>query len=218
MSEEQKSATPTFNVGTRATLQIPEPEKLDALPGLKARADTLNISYSNNIGEDALRKKIQDHLEGNNTVDNTPDVQQASLSDQETLPLNEVTDKAVLRRRMYEQSMYLVRVRISNLNPAKKDIPGEFITVHNKHLGTVRKYIPFGEATDGGYHVPKIILDAMKERRFTNLKVRRDQTTGASVPEQQWVKEFAIEELEPLSQEELEQLARQQAAARGLAS
>lgn len=208
----------------KTTLVIPEPQKIevDELKTLKERADLMGITYSNNIGVDALKAKIKEKLEGkaNETkADKNSESQEKKKEDKEDqyeLPLNMVTDEAILRERIYKDNMYLVRVRISNLNPAKKDIPGEFVTVSNKYLGTVRKYIPFGEATDNGYHVPKILLEVLKSRKFLSLKTKRDRTTGTAVPSQQWVKEFAIEELPPLTKEELEQLKRQQAAARGM--
>lgn len=208
----------------KTTLVIPEPQKIevDELKTLKERADLMGITYSNNIGVDALKAKIKEKLEGKaneSTADKDSKSQEKKKEDKEDqyeLPLNMVTDEAILRERIYKDNMYLVRVRISNLNPAKKDIPGEFVTVSNKYLGTVRKYIPFGEATDNGYHVPKVLLEVLKSRKFLSLKTKRDRNTGTAVPSQQWVKEFAIEELPPLTEEELEQLKRQQAAARGM--
>lgn len=213
MSEDNKS-NPAISINTELKVPPVEPVKVDELASLKAKADTLGINYPNNIGVDALRAKINEKLNPP-SKDKKEEAVDPAL-DQETLPLNEVTDMAVLRRRMYEENMALVRVRISNLNPAKKDIPGEFITVHNKYLGTVKKYIPFGEATDNGYHVPRILLEAMKARKFLSMKTKRDRHTGNDLPVTQWVKEFAIEELPPLTKEELEQLARQQAAAKGM--
>lgn len=233
MSEEQKSASITLNAtigkptsedikaveDLQKQLSIPDKTPLDELPGLKARADTLGLAYSNNIGVDALRTKIREHItaqeESTKSEIKTKEEVLVDGVDQNTCPLNQVTDNAILRKRIYEESMFLQRVRISNLNPLKKDIPGEFFTVSNKYLGTVRKYIPFGEATDNGYHVPKVILDAMKERKFLSVKVKKD-SQGNQLPSGQWVREFAIEELPYLTKEELDQLARQQAAAQGL--
>lgn len=213
MSEDNKT-NPSITINTELKVPPVEPVKVDELASLKAKADTLGINYPNNIGVDALRAKINEKL--NPAPEAKEEVAVDPALDQETLPLNEVTDMAVLRRRMYEENMALVRIRISNLNPAKKDIPGEFITVHNKYLGTVKKYIPFGEATDNGYHVPRILLEVLKARKFLSMKTKRDRNTGNDLPVTQWVKEFAIEELPPLTKEELEQLARQQAAAKGM--
>ena len=211
MSDTQ---APILNINT--ALKIPEVEqvKQDELASLKERAISMGIGFSNNIGVDALKQKINDKLLGNATPETDTVIVADDEVDQYTLPLNEVTDQAILRERMYKENMYLVRCRITNLNPLKKDVTGEWVTVHNKFLGTVRKLIPFGESTDNGYHIPKILLEVLKERKFLSMKRKRGNEQGA--PEQQWVKEFAIEELPPLTKEELEQLARQQAAARGM--
>lgn len=224
MSEQQKPAA--ISLGSKpaqAATPAMEPNlpdlNIDELTTLKSRADLLGINYSNNIGVDALKQKIKDHLEG--TKDKgaasapKPDTDvYAPEGNQYSRPLNEVTDPNIIRERMYEENMRLIRVRITNLNPAKKDLPGEIVTVSNKYLGTVRKFIPFGEMTDNGYHIPMILLKEIRERRFLSLRVRKGKN-GVGVPDQQWVKEFSIEELPPLTQKELEQLARQQAAERG---
>lgn len=230
MSEQQKPATIAVTTkeaaakegsapGPLPNLNIPpqEPLKVDELGTLKARADMLGLTYSNNIGVDALRAKITAHLSGSKedaTGAVEPEHSPIGLVDQHDLPLHEVTDPTVIRERMYKENMRLIRVRITNLNPAKKDLPGEIVTVSNKYLGTVRKFIPFGEMTDNGYHVPMILLKELRGRKFLSLRVRKGKN-GVGVPDQQWVKEFAIEELPPLTQKELDQLARQQAAERG---
>lgn len=216
MSEENQSNH--HGLPNTATSGVSAPSPIDELANLKARADMLGVTYSNNIGVDTLRERIREHqakAEGTKEETAPVNAQADDEPDQETLPLNMVSDPVVLRRRMYNENMFLVRIRVANLNPLKKDIPGEWITVHNKFLGTVRKYVPFGEATDVGYHVPKIILDVLKSRKFLSLKPRTDKG-GSSIPTSQWVKEFAIEELPYLTLEELEQLKRQQAAAKGL--
>ena len=211
MSDTQ---APTLNINTALKIPEVEPVKQDELASLKERAISMGIGFSNNIGVDALKQKINDKLLGNASPETDTVIVADDEIDQYTLPLNEVTDQAILRERMYKENMYLVRCRITNLNPLKKDVTGEWVTVHNKFLGTVRKLIPFGESTDNGYHIPKILLEVLKERKFLSMKRKRGNEQGA--PEQQWVKEFAIEELPPLTKEELEQLARQQAAARGM--
>lgn len=214
MSDEQKTA-PTLNLQKK--LEIPAAQDMSAnmLESLKAKADTLGVTYSNNIGIDALREKINNKMNGEDVPVIKDEPENGDVLDQETCPLNMVTDEAILRRRMFEENMFLVRVRIANLNPLKKDIPGEWVTVHNKYLGTVRKYIPFGEATDNGYHVPKILLDVLKARKFNSIKTKKGKD-GSSLPSSMWVKEFSIEELPYLTKQEMDQLARQQAAARGM--
>ena len=110
--------------------------------------------------------------------------------------------------------MRLVRLRITNMDPKKKDLPGEILTVANDYLGTVRKFIPFGEVTDNGYHVPYCLYMMMKERRFLNI--RTTKKNGQIQVSSGWATEFAFEELPPLTQHELDRLAAAQAAAGGI--
>ena len=109
--------------------------------------------------------------------------------------------------------MKLIRVRITNMDPKKKDLRGEIMTVANEYLGTVRKFVPFGEDTVEGYHVPKCLLTMMQERKFLRIREIKDRKTGVTRPETAWVREFAIEILDPLTPEELKQLATAQIAA-----
>jgi hypothetical protein len=109
--------------------------------------------------------------------------------------------------------MKLVRLRITNLDPKKKDLPGEIITVANRYLGTVRKYIPFGEVTDNGYHVPYCIYTELQSRQFLNIRTIKDQRTGTNRIETTLAREFALEILPPLTKEELDRLATSQIAA-----
>lgn len=115
------------------------------------------------------------------------------------------------RADLIKEQMKLVRCRIQNLDPKKAELPGEIFTVANRILGTVRKYVPYGEVTDNGYHLPYIIYKQLEDRRFLNI--RTSTKNGQVRVESNWAKEFAIEVLPPLTQEELDRLAAAQAAA-----
>jgi hypothetical protein len=183
---------------------------MSELDMLKNRAGLMNISFSNNIGVDALRGKIQAKLDGETRTE-TP-VMEAS---------QEINNKGVPvkteRQQMIDEEMRLVRIRITNLDPKKKDLPGEIFTVANEILGAVKKYIPYGEATDNGYHVPYIIYRQLREREFLNIKTRKDNR-GRTIVETSMAREFALEELPPLTQKELDHLAAAQAAAAGMSN
>ena len=114
---------------------------------------------------------------------------------------------------MQREQLKLVRVRITCMDPKKKDLPGEVLTVANEYLGTVRKFIPFGEVTDNGYHIPFVLYTMLDERKFLNIRVSKDPRTGRELVTSQWAKEFAIEILPQLTQLELSNLAIAQAAA-----
>lgn len=169
---------------------------------LMNRARLMGITFSNNISVEKLRDKIAAKMAGEEEEKQEQGAVQA-----------EADDAPVSRQDLINASMKLVRIRIACLNPLKKDLPGEIFTVANDYIGTVRKFIPYGEATDDGYHVPFCIYQMLEEKRFLNIRTIKDRRTGTNRIEQKWVKEFAIEILPQLTKEELKQLAQAQIAA-----
>lgn len=124
--------------------------------------------------------------------------------------------KLSLRQHLHNEQMKLVRVRITCMDPKKKDLEGEIITVANKHLGTVKHFVPFGAKTEEGWHIPHIIYKALQRRQFVNIRVVKDKRTGFERVERNMAKEFAIEVLPPLTEGELQSLAVAQLAAGSL--
>lgn len=183
---------------------VPTPDELTVL---KQRAKLMNISFSNNISLEKLRQKIADAQEGKASEPEQEEPEVNPLEDKKQAPAKET--EAQLRQRIRLEQTRLIRVRIQNLDPKKKDLPGEIITVANEYMGTIRKFVPFGEATDNGYHIPYCIYEFLKNRKFLNIRVYQN---GKKI-EQAWVREFAIEELPPLTQEDLDKLAAAQTAA-----
>jgi hypothetical protein len=184
---------------------------------LKQRAMLMGVKFSNNIGIEALRTKVQARMDGEEAREAAATLMNGKPIEPEEEPAVTVhtTTAANARQEMYDREMRLVRLRITNMDPKKKDLPGEIFTVANRVLGAVKKYIPYGEATDNGYHVPYIIYRQLKEREFLNIKTRKDRQ-GRTIVETSMVREFALEELPQLTQAELNHLAAQQAAAAGM--
>lgn len=182
--------------------------QVDEMTILKQRATMMGIKFSNNIGLEALRKKVADAQEGI-TEQEQPEVN--PLATASTVQ----EDKLSMAQRIRLENTRLVRVRIQNLDPKKKDLPGEILTVANDYMGTVRKYVPYGEATDNGYHIPYCLYKLLKNRKFLHVSVKKGRN-GKERVEQQWVREFAIEILPQLTEEELKQLGQAQLAAGSL--
>ena len=180
----------------------------DELTMLKQRASMMGIQFSNNIGLETLRKKIEDKMEGRADSDAAPQIN--PLAGETTA---QPVKRKTLRQKLYDEQMKLVRIRVTNLDPKKKDLPGEVITVANEHLGTVRKFVPFGEVTDGGYHVPYCIYRFMEKRKFLNIRIVKDRRTGVERVESNWVKEFALEVLPQLTPQQIANLRTAQIAA-----
>lgn len=160
---------------------------------LKARADKLGIKYSPNIGIETLKERI-------NSV----------LSPESTKETNVEEDE---RTKVRNDALKLIRCQIVNLNPNKKAWEGEIITVWNKYTGTVRKFVPFGEKTVEGYHIPQIIYNVLKERKYLSITTKRDSRTGELAVKTQWVPEFSLTVLPQLTKEQLAELAAAQKAA-----
>jgi len=172
---------------------------------LMERAKQLGLKPSPKIKLPALRDKVNEAING--------------PAEEEKLDfegMTKVQRATAIREKMKREQLRLVRVRIANLNPDKADLPGEIFTVVNKYLGSVKKYIPYGEATDEGYHVPFFIYTQLKNRKFLQKKTKQNKNTGNIDVSTRWVPEFALEELPQLTQKELEKLANVQRASAGL--
>lgn len=179
---------------------------VDEIEVLKQRADMLGIKYSPRIGVDSLREKINAALKDEKPSEEEADPEKMSKKDLEI----------AIRQKQRKEELKLIRLRITNMNPNKRDLRGEIFTVANRYLGIVKKFIPYGEATEDGYHVPNIIYKQLKDRKFLDIRTRRDRQSGQIIVEQNWVPEFALEVLPQLTQEELDALAKSQAAKAGL--
>lgn len=177
-----------------------EEVQVDELTLLKRRADKLGVSYSNNIGLETLKERVAKAMEGNKE----PEVEKEAKDES-------VQDLVELRAEKRKEAMKLIRIRYTNMNPRKKDLPGEFFTVANGIIGAIKRYVPYGEAAENGWHVENAIYKMMKRRTFTSTVTRRDDK-GRPYNTSVERKEFAIEVLDPLTKEELDQLAKDQRA------
>lgn len=205
-TQTQETNTETENKNDSINGGVTEPV-IDEREMLKNRARLMGIEFGNNTSTDTLKRKIQEKLDGEkpaaaevNPLGGTP------IDEDDSSPM-------AIRRRMREEQMRLVRVRVTCLDPKKKDLPGEIFTIANEFLGTVSKFVPFGEVTDDGYHIPFCIYTMMNERKFLNIRTRKDKKNGQTIVEQSWAKEFALEILPQLTPEELKRLATAQMAA-----
>ena len=190
----------------------------DELTLLKQRATLMNIKFSKsikaeNLGEKSAAKLGEDQ-ESESEDDEDYDGDEPEAEEAVVAPVAPKKSKMqTLREEQLATQLKLVRCRIANLDPKKKDLPGEIFTIANEYIGTVRKYVPYGEVTDDGYHIPFCIYTDLEARRFQNIRTTRDRRTGQTKTETTWQKEFAIEILPQLTEMELAQLAQAQQAA-----
>lgn len=168
-------------------------QAVDELTALKARADLLGISYHPSIGLEKLRDKVNAALA-------------EEKGDGDKSPSAEAAERVDLQKKAAE----LVRIRVTCMNPAKKEWEGEIFTTGNAVVGTFKKFVPFN--ADEGWHVPRIILEMIQQRECQVFTTVRD-TRGNSTRKPKLIKEFAVEILPPLTEQELKDLAQRQAMA-----
>jgi hypothetical protein len=182
--------------------------KAAELESLKTRADLLGVEYHPSIGADKLRQKIKDHeaAEATKTAASTP----PATSEAEK-PAVETEDQR--RRRLRNECMKLVRVNITCMNPLKKEWQGEVFTVGNAAVGSVKRFVPYN--TEQGWHVEQIILNVMRERVFPQYYTEKS-VRGIDVRKSKLAKEFAIDVLPPLTEEEIQELAQRQAMSKSV--
>lgn len=183
---------------TDETIQTP-----DELTVLKERADQMGLKYHPSISAEKLREKIAAHLADAPVPDEAPAEQPAVVQETE----------AQKRNRIKQEALKLVRIRVTCMNPAKKDWEGEIFTFGNNAVGSVKKYVPFN--ADEGWHVPNCIYQMMKDR-MCQVFVTDKSRNGVTIRKGKLIREFAIEVLPPLTQEELDELARRQAMAKSV--
>jgi hypothetical protein len=211
---------------------------------VQAQANALGIPYHHRAGAEKIAglvaahlaahpedaKKLMPDVDDNHSPDEGIDYEQAleasekvepeapSRKNGDEPPVKPMT--AVEYRRIAEKDRVkniaaLRRVRITCMNPAKREWPGEIISVGSGKHGTFKKYIPFnGEP----YHIPQIIYDVLKERQCTLYRTEKMKDgRGGSHRVGYQAPEFAIADLPPLTKKELEELRdKQQMAKAGL--
>ena len=126
-----------------------------------------------------------------------------------TMSFNEAEGKAVKSARAEKQkeAMRLVRCTISCNNKNKSEFSGEIFCARNKILPEVKKFVPFGVPT----HIPLILLNMIKEKRYQVFRTKK-LPNGQTVKEPSLIPEYNIQELPPLTQQELDAIARKQLA------
>ena len=188
-------------------LDFPEQDEpqLDELTLLKQRAQTLGIKFHPSIGLESLRSKVSAALTGE-------DAEEAAEEPVPEVPAAE--SRIQMRNRLHKEASALVRVRVTCMNPNKKEWKGEIFTASNSIVGTFRKYVQFN--TEEGWHVPQIILNMIKARQFQTFYTIKNER-GVAVRKGKLVPEFAVEVLPPLTEKELLELSHRQALAGGVA-
>lgn len=177
------------------------------LEDLKAKAKLLGVSFHPAIGYEKLAEKIRDfEMLKEAGVTMTKEVEADAPK---------ALSKGQKIKAMRDEALKLIRVNIVCMNPAKRQWNGEIISIGNANLPTQKKFVPFN--TPNGYHIPQIMLDVLKDREYLFFYDEQVKSTFGvqTVRRGRREKEFAIQVLPPLTEEELKELARVQRAELG---
>lgn len=187
------------------------------LDTLKARADLMGIRYHPSIGLDKLREKVNKAITSppgtdHNAEDRADHAPNPAFSHGVSATAPEESP-AQIAKRQKDDALKLIRIRVSCMNPAKKDWEGEIFTVANSVVGTVKKFVPFN--TDDGWHVPNFIYKMIRDRECQIFYDAKD-SRGNKVRKGKMIREFAVEILPPLTPAELKDLAQRQAMSQAI--
>ena len=167
-------------------------EEFTELDSLKQIAENKGIKFHPSISLEKLKEKIADF--DAKAAEATEPKQSKSLS------------KLQKREELRKSKMKLVRCRITCMNPHKREWQGEWFSAGNSILGFHTKYVLF----DHEYHLTQMMVDILKSKVFRQTKDVPDGK-GGKYRKNFFPKEYNIEILDPLSPEELDALAADQA-------
>lgn len=192
--------------------------ELEEMRLLKERAELMGVKFHPSIKIETLRQKVKDALEGKkpSKKDEAEAQAQALWKNQKNVTLDVDETDQELRTRIQRDALRLRRCKIYNLNPSKNDLRGEIITVASGLIGTIRKFIPFGETTDNGYHIPNVIYEDLKSRQFQMLSIKK--VDGKEEIVRRLAPEYNIVLLPDLTAEQLEELRIRQAATKSISA
>lgn len=159
-----------------------EDVKPTELEMLQAQADIMGIPYRNGITVKALRKELLEAL--------TDDVGEELTN----------TKRSDIER----EATKLIRCIVTPMASNMKEHQGQLFAVGNAVLPVIAKYILF----NAEYHVPQIILDHIKAQELQYFVTAKVSGRDVRVPKMR--KAFSVEILDPLTDEELKELARSQ--------
>lgn len=227
---------------TQMTVQevIESVQTATSIEPLRTLAKQMNISFSGNTGIETLRSKLVENLEkfvqsspSNKQEFDEPDLSTDSDEGLDEIVVNKpvpqkakpnllkmdpttIEDTGLRRQVIRAQALRLVRVKIQNLDPNDSTLSGAIISLQNKYTGKVAKYIPFGEESENGYHIPWMMYEHLKQWKFPLRKEQKGGRFGVKTYKTVMVPKFNIEILEPLTLQQIQDLANHQRAAQSI--
>ena len=217
--EEEENSTPTV-----------EQNALEMITALKKEAASLGVKFHPKFGISKLEEKIRQAKQDGFTasVEKNKEAEAVPLPKPikpiKTMPHNTIVhakppvneSKQQRNTRLRKEASRLVRVRVTCMNPNKRDWEGEMYSVGNAAVGFHKKFVPFN-ATDG-WHVPFIIYRHMLDRKCQVFYNAPGLRPGDKIRKGKLINELSVELLPPLTKEEVAELRTQQAMANNIDS
>ena len=159
------------------------------IDALKLIADNMGLEYHPSIGVSKLKAKIEKAKE--------------PVATKKIVGMN----KMEARKGFILDATKLVRCRIVNMNPTRRESKGEYFSVSNKMIGTIKRFIPF----DVEWHVEHVLYTTLKDRKFRKT-IEEADGKGGKISRNIFIPEFSVEKLPDLTTQELKDLAADQSA------
>lgn len=169
----------------------------DTVEDLRKRLDLMGVKYHPKAGVKKLSALIQAHLEPQEDEEPVEEIPAGELS------VTRPTD----RKKIFDEQMKLVRVVVHCNDPNKKEYEGDNFATGNDVVGTVMKYVPFGNTE--GWHIPNILYQHIKNEQVQLFR-KKKLPNGIETSEGYLTNAYNVEVLPPLSEKELAELGMSQ--------
>ncbi|AFO70573.1 hypothetical protein [Pseudomonas phage PA26] len=200
---------------------LESPDTRSELEVLQEKATALGISFRSNTGVEKLREKINavlnDEAVGDEEEDEATEATssipkpsaEAGAAALKAAEAPRLKTEGELRRDRRLAAHRLIRCRITCHNPNKNDWDAEYFSIGNDEIGTIRRLVPY----EVDWHVPEALLNFIKSKQYQHFYTVTEQTPMGpqKVRRSKSVREFSVEILPQLSEDELESLRKQQA-------
>ena len=197
------------------------------LQHLKDIAAKLNFTYHHMIGAEKLTKDLTEHcIEIGTTLEEVSKSIKVQESTTTATTIEPKVDEALIAKlasisfveaeqnsaknasnERQKEAMRLIRCTISCNNKNKSEFTGEIFCARNKFITEVKKFVPFNVP----YHIPLILFNMIKEKEYQTFRTEK-LPNGNTVKKTVLVPEYNIQELPPITQEELTAIAQKQLA------
>lgn len=165
---------------------------IDELSMLKQRADLMGIKYAPNISLETLKERVNKAMVDADDPKNQSDAKYTNVSDD---PYEEKR----------AQQSALVRVIVVCHDPSKNHLESELLAIEN-NLVRDKRVVFFGKE----WHITRALLESLRDRKYQAF--RKLKTAQGEVHKPYLVPAYSIQELAPLTDAELAQIARKQLA------